>query len=416
MNQSYDVFEIIWSNNTPVAQAIIVVISTLLILALLSAWRHIWRYNRFETKWLDHVRFRLTNQEETEATPEDSKPARPIQLAYIMEGVPDNSIIGGRLGALAKIRFAKAKVNVNALQELSLAWEARRLSLRIPHIAVGFSMMLGLLGTTIGLTMMVQSLGSALPQAPAHSAATELAPKKTSAGAGPTSAKPGTPARQDHVDIDELRRILGSMKTAFSATLVGLLSAIIAGAANAWLGGAQARYFERLERFTTEQLLPAVAPSIEDETLLEQVTLRLENSFDLLQQVSDQNRKTISDLDGVEKAFQTILGHVELATRNAAAGSAQHLVGQMTDVISQVTRSNASIAALTGSLPTIVSQIQRGNSETLSKMERLFERVSHLRQRAFIEMNGAPNSLSSRTVLACLVILVLLAVLIVRLS
>lgn len=417
MNQSYDAFEIIWSNNTPVAQAIIVVISIFLVLALVSAWRHIWRYNRFETKWLNNVKSRLSSQEQTESVQDDSKPdRRPIPLEFIMEGVPDRSIIGGRLGALAKIRFAKAKVNVNALQELSLAREARKLSLRLPHIVAGFSMMLGLLGTTIGLIMMVQSLGSALPQAPSGSL-TSARVTKTPTVVGPTTARPVTPPQTpDRVDIDELRKILGSMKTAFSATLVGLLSAIIAGAVNVLLGGAQARYFERLERFTTEQLLPSVAPSIEDETLLEQVTLRLENSFDLLQQISDQNRNTINDLDGVEKAFQSILANIEQSTRNAAAGSAQTLVGQLTDVIGQVSRSNASVAALTGSLPVIVNQIQRCNTETVTKMERLFDSVvGQLRQRPFLEMNGAAPRFSSRVVLVCGVIFVLLAILITRL-
>jgi len=269
-----------------------------------------------------------------------------LQLQEITKGVPPNSIIGDRLRAIAKMRAAKVKVNVSALQQMSIAREAPKLGLSIPGFAVGFAMLLGLLGTIIGLTMMVQTIHLTLPTG---------------------NVAPGSWAQT----LENIRHVLTSMKTAFSATLVGLICSISSAALNFRLSSVQSRFFENLERFTIEDLLPATAPSVEDETLLEQVSLQLERSFSRLSEVSDQNVLAIKDLSAVETAFGSIVQNIQQIASNSTTGNLQGVMGQLTGVIHEMTRVNNSVVNLAASMPTAIEAAKESSRNLLIKVDTL---------------------------------------------
>jgi biopolymer transport protein ExbB/TolQ len=338
-----NLIDIFWTNNSDPGKAIIVVIIFLFLVSSIAALQHIWRYKKVEAQWLYKVTYRLKDQQgaedaagvEGQANEKEPTP-HAVKVNELMQGIPLDSMIGDRLNTVAKMIAAKVQLDASALQQISLAREARRQSLQFPQFVGNLSMMLGLLGTIIGLSLMVQSLGVNLDRA---------------------------------LQGSDFNNVFSSLKTAFAATLFGLISSIGSSVFNAWLSNAQHEFFERLERFTIEDLLPAVAPSIKNEELLKQLNRQLEKSLIRFQQVSDQNRKTIEDLSTVENTFQIILKNVERATRNASAGSSQQVVAQLTNVIQEMTRSNASMVSLTGSLPRVVSQMERVNQATLARID-----------------------------------------------
>jgi MotA/TolQ/ExbB proton channel family len=344
----------IWVDNTAVGKAIIVTIGVLLIASLISATLHIRRYKKFETSNLDQVIGRLRRWLQTASAPDDNannkRPLKHYQslsdLEKFKEGIPANSIIGDRLRAIAKMRGSQVKVNVSALQQMSIAKESSRFGLGIPGFATGFAMLLGLLGTVAGLTLLVQNISMALP--------------------------PGTQGINPTLwgqSMAKIGDVLGSMKTAFSATLVGLFCSVCSSAANFRLGRVQSVFFEKLERFTIEELLPATVPALEDESLIEQVSLQLENSFTQLNDISQQNSETLKELNAIEKSFLTIVSNVQGIARNGNSGVVHEVVGKMTGVINEISEVGRFTTKMAESLPSLLTVIQQSNQSLLKKLD-----------------------------------------------
>src|SRR5260221_210331 len=148
---------ILFLENSTEGLVIIGVLLVVLAAAVYFAQSHTKRYQVFETGLLDKVIARLKSLDESKA---DENPVDVLlqSLPKDQKGRLRDSIIGSRLLAIQKMRSSHAKVNVQALQEMSIAKEAARQGLGFPSFVVGFAMLLGLLGTIIGLTKMVQTI------------------------------------------------------------------------------------------------------------------------------------------------------------------------------------------------------------------------------------------------------------------
>lgn len=267
----------VWADNTVPGKTIVLVILALLAWALNAGSRHLKRYRR-EGVNLERMIRKLqadaipppapSEEDEEPATasdPAEEAPAgprhvSPADLAELRKELDPDSLIAERLEAIEKLRTRQVKVNPNALQQLSLARDEARPGMAVPGAVAGMATMLGLLGTFIGLAVMVQQVQFALPQS-----------------SGAVTIDSWTQS------IENIARVLGGIKTAFSASLVGIVCAILTSLLNFRLRTAQALFFERMERFTIEDLLPAAVPAVEDESLLDRVSLQLENSFSRLE-------------------------------------------------------------------------------------------------------------------------------------
>jgi biopolymer transport protein ExbB/TolQ len=329
------------------------VIVSLLVWALLASSRHIGRYRREQFN-LDRLTRSLRKQPEPPPTPpleggapeaptvaEETSaphPVSPADLLSLRQELAPESLIAERLEAIEKLRTRQVKVNPGTLQQLSLARDEARPGMAVAGAVAGLATMLGLLGTFFGLAIMVQQVQFALPGASAPVTASSWGQS-----------------------VDNITHVLGGIKTAFSASLVGIVCAIFASLLNFRLRTAQALFFERFDRFTVEELLPAAVPAVEDESLLERVSLQLESSFGQLEAIFLKNQDALKDLTGAQQAFVEIVEQIRKITRSEAA---LNLEG----VLEQLALANRSMLSVVEHLPRIANAVEAGQRRMLDKL------------------------------------------------
>lgn len=345
-----DLLDLLWRNNTDSGRVVILLILALGTIGLACAWWHRARYVRWERQSLENVRGRLRRaQQARAAAPKDE--ATPlatltVPLEELSEGVSARTLIGDRLATIANMRTARAKINVEALQQSTILKESARWSLALPAYIVSVVMMLGLLGTFIGLSYMVVDIHKALPEAG-------------------TDADSSTWTES----VSSLGRILAGKKTAFSATLAGIFLSIVVSAFNFGLARAQAAFYNSLERFTSEELLPSTMPAFDDETPWERLSTQLGDSFEHLQKLTIDQARSVEQMAAVEKVFGTVIENIERITQRAATAPLQGLTGEMTNVIGQLTEVNHAVIGLTTVLPQVLSSFRQTHQATLKEIQ-----------------------------------------------
>ena len=350
-----------------IGQVIITAILVLLALAIWSGISHRGRYRKEELEELRRFTRKLRQwnadhnaqdaADADESAPDAAEEARagndaasvqhmPVEnLEELRQGIDPKSLIGDRLDAIIKLRRAHVKVSVDALQQMTQAKEDQRLGLRIPTFTIGIAMMLGMLGTFIGLALMIEDIAGHLPD-----------PNDT---------------QSDMLDewlasITSIRGVLGGMQTAFSTTLVGLTCAIVAAGTSFVLRSAQAYYFEQLERFTIEELLPTVVPAMEDEDLLEKVSFQLEGAFSSLDGLLNKSMQTLQDLRGIQEAFINIVEQVRDVAQQSASGKVEGILGELTQI-------SHSVVNVSSQMPAMLTAIRQTNQQFLDRVTALIQ-------------------------------------------
>ncbi len=345
-----DLSELLWTNNTDAGRAIILLIIVLGGVGALCALRHWRRYRFVESGWLQTLRNRLRLAQEARQIPSEegsepvAAPPAQIDLLELAGGIPRTTLIGDRVATILKMKGARAKVNVDALQQSSILKESAKWTLALPGYIVSLVMMLGLLGTFIGLSLMVIDIQRAMPDA-------------TQANASQWAASVGS-----------LGNILAGKKTAFSATLAGLFFSVIVSSLNFALARAQSSFYDALERFTSEELLPATMPAFDDETPWEKLSMQLGDSFEHLQVLTTEQSRSADQMAAVERTFATMIGNIEAITQRAATAPLQGMAGEISSVIAHLTDVNGAIVAMTERLPQIVSAFKNAQQSTLGEI------------------------------------------------
>ncbi len=262
-----------------------------------------------------------------------------IDLGRLKEGLAAQSLVWQRLSAIETLRAHRVRVNVDTVQQLAVARDGAEKALAFPAFAAGASMLLGILGTFFGLAIMVQQIQLGLPESEAV-----------------------VSFESWNASIENLRTILGGMGTAFSTSLIGMTSALVSTTQDYRLRAMRSRFFERFERFTTEELLPASVPAVDDESLLERVTFQLEQSFDRLESIHGHNRRTLEELTGAQEAFVTIVDEIRAITRSEAARDLDRVVEQLAET-------NRSVLKVVEQLPGVGAAVQRGARELVGRIE-----------------------------------------------
>lgn len=337
----------IWADNTLPGKIIGLVILALLLWSLRTGSRHLRRYRREEanlSKAAEGLRKASAQKEIAEDGVDDAEPlsgqrhVSPADLADLRKDLAQDSLIAERLEAIEKLRTRQVRVSPNALQQLSLARDEARPGMAVPGAVAGLAVMLGLLGTFIGLAVMVQQIQFVLPQS-----------------SGAVTVDSWTQS------VEKISRVLGGIKTAFSASLVGIVCSILASLLNFRLRTVQALFFERLERFTTEELLPAAVPAVEDESLLDRVSLQLENSFTRLDDIYQQNQDALKDMTGAQRAFVDIVEEIRKITRSEASRNLE-------SVLEQLSQTNRSVLSVVDQLPKIVTAVESGQRRLVDRL------------------------------------------------
>jgi biopolymer transport protein ExbB/TolQ len=402
-----DTWQFLWSSNSTSGKTITALIVIFGVVAAWQALRHRGRYLGYEAHWLAEVGKKL--HDARVRTPSASEPSDPdsessllVELSTLTKAAPEASLIGLRLKAIDRMRQARVKVNVAALQQVTLLREHAKLSLAFPGYVASVAMMLGLLGTFIGLAQMVGQIEFQLAQAkqaqaaladartagkpaPKTDAGTVAAarpaatptgkPAATSAGATwPAPPRAGTlPAARSvqtwTAPIEGLTAIIASKKTVFSCTIVGLICSIGLSFLNFLLARAQSAFYSQLERFTVEELLPATVPGVEGETALERVSLRLGDSFERLESLAKGHTRTIEQLRAMEKGFQVIVDNVVTLTRQGDQKSAAEATATLATVITQLTHVSGSVTGLVEAIPQMLSTFKESQERLAQQLQ-----------------------------------------------
>ena len=305
--------ESLWPDNL-IAQFIVFIIPILVGLVSLLTFHNVRRFGRelkaiqlVESnldKWLDSIG--QTDYESEEADTIDVvQIIAKVPIELLKKKVNPSTLICQRLSTIERLEQFHIKLNVESLQNLSIANEDRNWSVKAPGILISISIMLGMLGTFVGLSIMVSNIVSTLPEG-------------TEDLSGILNA------------TSKMREMMSGVNSAFSTTLLGLFGTIVATILNVYVEQKQITVFSTLENFTINKLLPHTIPNIEDENVLENITHNLETSFSNLETTIGHNWKILSELGQVQEGFKVIVDDVRKLTikesSNELSGVINHLV------------------------------------------------------------------------------------------
>lgn len=259
----------------------------------------------------------------------DTVTTGPERPRHLLEGVDPRSLIAERIGAIDQMLQHQMGIDTDTLQRLTALRDASRSGNQFPPFAARICMMLGILGTFVGLAAMVQQIDLGLPR-----------------GAGDIDLALWTDS------LNHLRSVLGGMKTAFSTSLAGMGAAIVSSSVGYRIRRERHHVLERLEQLTSEELLPAMVPAHQQGSLLDKVSRQLEESFRWIDEISRQNRDALRQLNAVQAAFVEIVDEVRDIARSQSARNLDSL-------IDQVGTANESVLQVARQLPRIASSLDR---------------------------------------------------------
>ena len=320
---------IIWSDNLLSGCIFICLVALSSVAAAALALYHAWRYRVVETAALERLQGSLHRwQKERQGRAQELVGMNELKRAAL-----PGSLILHRLLTIERMRDANVKVDFEALQQVTYAAEAARLGLRAPAFSVSFILMLGIFGSIVGVCLALPGLRSA--------------------------------------SVDELGSTIGALTASFSCGMAGLVGSLSASLFNFALTTSQAAFFEKLERFTVEELLPKTAPDIRSEALLMEMHFKIGEAFDRIKQIAEQNHQTVREFETVAEGFERLVESLEESARKGASADVQRVLEQLGEVIGQVSRANDSVLNLAASVPQALEATHTQNQNVLARLDLL---------------------------------------------
>ncbi len=278
---------------SPMGQAIVFLIMALFAVALVILGFNFCRMSR-QYQWLKQVKLRFeslsapmepsdgeaetvggeANENDMERRKKKFDKNLTQNRDILTKGIPRQSIIAKRIDNLYKIRSV-GDLTCDSIKEIVSTGEIERTGL-LRYLA-GIFIVLGLVGTVIGLSQSVVNMQPVL---------TKL--KEVS----------------DLIEVSKaITETLTGMRTAFSATISGLVATILLSFLNFVYGNYATRFLNRLEDFTTVSLIPHfLVSSTED------AAIQFANT---MTQSAEALNKSSNPLREMTERFDTCLGKLE---------------------------------------------------------------------------------------------------------
>lgn len=235
---------------------------------------------------------------------------RPIEdsedyekLKSIAKSLPDGSFLRRRLEVCSDLQRLGAEADIAALR--ALTEDALEGSLRFPRWVAANVVLLGLLGTVLGLVVAVSNGAAAV-------------------SAGTDASVQGT--------LGVLTNVFGGLKTGFLTTLVGIVSAVFLGLAISQVRGAQLHMREALERLALVALYPKLRTSPEQALAqasqsLNFIQRRLEGVLtQILVGIREHSEQTLGRLDAHAKTVTGALADSSEKFSSQMSGSASAFI------------------------------------------------------------------------------------------
>ncbi len=319
------------------------VIFLLLFVTLLVSRHTIKRYRKREKRTLKKVERKVDEKlsrlraplesVNTEEAKEDGRkeeiPDLLMNIRDLQEGVTRKSIIYKRLDTIERLRKYRVKISADFLQQDALTSEASRLGVTLPGFSRDLAMILGLFGTFIGLAFMVTKISMLLPNP--NALTFSISGLKSS--------------------IANMETVFQGIKTAFSTSIVGILTTIICIYLNFRIQRNQTAFLHKLENFTVEKLIPVTVPPVQSEHPLENIAIHLQDSFDNLEFIITQNKDTIENLSTIQGSFKTIVDEVRDITKREASRNFE-------GVLTLLKKTNESIIGIVDQWPKMVEAMK----------------------------------------------------------
>ncbi|HWS99948.1 MAG TPA: hypothetical protein VN256_06860 [Pyrinomonadaceae bacterium] len=352
-----ELINFVWSENSGLGRFFIVLVVLASIAATVFALYHIWRYRVAEMSSLGRLKSLLQRWQV-------ERSASQLELANLEElkrVTMPSSLARHRLTTIERMRATNVKVDFEALQQLTFAVESSQLGLRAPSFAASFVLLLGLFGSVASLCLLLSGLGR--PEADFDNAA------------------------------------VGAMTATFSSAVAGLLGSLWISLFSLALSNAQARFYEQFERFTVEELLPQTVPDIRNEAWLRQMHYKIGEAFERIKEIAEQNDQTVKDFEVVAAGFTRLVDSLEQSARKGASADVQKVLGQMGQVLGQVSRANDSVLSLANSVPKALEATRAQNQGVLARIDGLSqesqEQHAKLTQSLAAVNENLPNTLNA---------------------
>jgi biopolymer transport protein ExbB/TolQ len=345
-----ELLRIVWSDNTGLGLAFVFLVFVASAAATFFAARHASRYAVAESGSLEQLKGALERWKKEQRGSQQEL----AQLDVLKQATRPGSLIRHRLLTIERMRATNVKVDFEALQQITFAVESSRVGLRATGFAVSFVLLLGLFGSVAGLALTLPEL-----------------------------TRPES----------DTRAVVAAMTAAFSSGAAGLLGSIWVSLCNLGLTTAQARFFEKLERFTVEELLPQTVPDIRGEAWLRQMHYKIGEAFERIREIAEQNNQTVKEFGAVAEGFSRLVDNLEQSARKGASADVQRVLEQMGQVIAQVSRSNDSAVSLAASVPQALEAAHAHNQHVLARLDTLAKNADERHERLSRQLAAAGEGL-----------------------
>ena len=241
----------------------------------------------------------------------------PLEPLIKLNEHHEESIINQRLLILQKNQETRTKINVGYLKDISELREEENWESKFPRFVMTVAMLMGMLGTFIGLTIMVGEIADQV----------DASQRAIQSGSG-----------EGFLDsITQIKGIIGGVGTAFTTTLFGLSTTIIVTLLNFLLSQKKVRFFAELESFTMEELLPKTfGGDIEEKTMLETVEDHLEDLYKRVNNSLEENSKAIDSITGLYTQFEVLEKTLRDVMTQGATNEVQEVVAELNTMNQQV--------------------------------------------------------------------------------
>jgi biopolymer transport protein ExbB/TolQ len=358
--------DFIWP--TPISGIINLVNIILLFCAVNLGWGQLKRYKKVELDSILTIRKRVIDWLEgfkklnapNESDPKDI-PNLMINTEELIADVNKDSLIVKRIRVINSLKRHRARVNIGALQQTTIADETSNPGVRLPATTANIAIMLGLFGTFIGLFEMVRSISFLMN---------------------------GSSGKLTEVSsilnvLQDMEVIFKGIRMAFSTSIVGMFSAIICFYLSASIRRHQQKVLVALDTFTNQELLTVTVPTIEDQHLLEIVANEIRESFHRLDSVITKNTTVLKELNVIEETFQQIVTDIRNITQREESKNVDTIIGQ-------ITQTNQAISQITAHLPEMLRSTKQYGESVAKKVDTTLEKlqITEAKTRNFDAMLG----------------------------
>jgi biopolymer transport protein ExbB/TolQ len=271
-------------------------------------------------------------------------------LGEIKNAASPKSLIYDRLQTIANLQKSYARIDLDVLQTATQTKESASKTFEIPGYFVGFAMLIGLLGTVVGFAAMLNNMQETLTL---------------------------TQRNLDFVESGKkIAEVLASMQSAFAATIGGLFCSMVASLLNYVMRISQARFHEKFDIFTVEEVLPLVYRSRDASDLLKDANENIEKTFSKLDNIGRDMLGNTNKLNAVHESFNTIITNLERITQSPHRDEMEQIVRQLSQVITETVRVNQSVQNTVQYIPRAIEVMERHNP-------RNFDRSNGVRETAY---------------------------------